>query len=52
MRSHKAVTKLLKTTEKKKIFYTFMNNLKKLNSKYLNRKNVSELLELTPNQPH
>lgn len=48
MKSHKAITKMLKTKEKKKIFYTFMANLKKLNNKYVNRKNVSALLDLTP----
>jgi mannitol/fructose-specific phosphotransferase system IIA component (Ntr-type) len=48
MKSHKAVKKLLKTTERKKIFYIFMNNLKKLNNKYLNRKNVKALLDLEP----
>lgn len=51
MKSHKAITKILKTKEKKKIFYTFMGNLKKLNNKYVNRKNVSALLDLTPNEP-
>lgn len=51
MKSHKAITKMLKTKEKKKIFYTFMANLKKLNNKYVNRKNVSALLDLTPDEP-
>ena len=51
MKSHKAITKMLKTKEKKKIFYTFMGNLKKLNNKYVNRNNVSALLDLTPDEP-
>ena len=35
-----------------KIFYIFMKNLKKLNNKYVSRKNVEALIELKSNDPH
>jgi len=35
-----------------KIFYIFMKNLKKLNNKYVSRKNVEALIDLKSNDPH
>jgi cell division protein FtsX len=42
----------LQSGEKTKIFYIFMKNLKKLNNKYVSRKNVEALIQLKPNDPH
>jgi hypothetical protein len=52
LKSRRLVTKILKNPEKVKIFYIFVNNLKKLNGKYLNRKNIKNLCDLETYQPH
>jgi hypothetical protein len=52
LKSQKRLWKLLNSHERSKIFYIFTSNLKKLNGKYLNRKNIQALCEIAPNQPH
>ncbi len=52
VKSHKTATRLLKSGERVKIFYIFMKNLKKLNNKYVSRKNVEALIDLKSNDPH
>lgn len=44
--------RLLKTQERTKIFYIFANNLKKLNSKYLSRKNIMDICQITTGKVH
>jgi hypothetical protein len=35
-----------------KIFYIFANNFKRINGKYLNRKNIKAICEIAPKLPH
>lgn len=35
-----------------RIFYIFANNFKRINSKYLNRKNIKSICEIVPKQQH
>jgi hypothetical protein len=44
--------RLLKSQERTKIFYIFANNLKKLNSKYLSRKNIMDICQITTGNIH
>lgn len=37
---------------KLKIFYIFANNFKRINGKYLNRKNIKAVCEIAPKLPH
>lgn len=37
---------------KLKIFYIFTNNFKRINGKYLNRKNIKAVCEIAPKLPH
>lgn len=39
-------------TDKLKIFYIFANNFKRINGKYLNRKNIKAICEIAPKLPH
>lgn len=52
LKSHREVKTLVNGNEEKlKIFYIFANNLKKLNGKYLNHRNIKALCDLLPQQP-
>ena len=52
VKSHHVIKNLLVDKEKMKIFYIFMNNLKKMNNKYLNKKILESLLLLEPGSPY
>lgn len=52
-KSHRIVLELTNNmTEKLKIFYIFINNFKRINGKYLNRKNIKSVCQIVPKQPH
>lgn len=46
------VLELVGDINKLKIFYIFANNFKRINGKYLNRKNIKAICEIVPKQPH
>lgn len=48
-KSFRVVRRLIQG-EKMKIFYIFANNLKRINGKYLNRKNIKAVCEIVPKQ--
>jgi len=52
LKSHDIIQELLKSDERTKIFYIFAKNLKKLNTKYLSRKNIKEICEIEPGKVH
>lgn len=52
-KSHMLVSKLVEGHPAKlKIFYIFTNNFKRINGKYLNRKNIRAVCEIAPKLPH